>query len=163
MSQFKREKAIEAILFIATQLEKPTFHSISKMLYFADKMHLEQYGRLICDDTYIAMEYGPVPSGVYDMMRHGGIVYDDSFMKQGYVIKSVRNPDLDELSDSDIACLEAAIQQFGDYSFGQLVDITHQDSAWINAPQNGEMTIEDIVKMLDQSDGLLEYIHDPNP
>jgi len=66
---FDREKAIEATLFMAKLLPNPTKHSISKMFYLADKLHLQEYGRLICGDRYIAMEYGPVPSAIYDMMK----------------------------------------------------------------------------------------------
>jgi hypothetical protein len=33
-------------------------------MYFADKAHLEQYGRFICGDSYVAMK--PVPIGTYE-------------------------------------------------------------------------------------------------
>mgnify|MGYP001058903802 CR=1 FL=1 len=163
MSHFSREKAIEVILFIAKRLDRPQFHQISKMLYFADKLHLERYGRLVCGDSYIAMEYGPVPSGVYDIMKHNGIVYLDAFTVDGYQVLPSRPSDIDELSDSDTECLEEAIKLYGGHSFGELVDITHADSAWQQAPQNREMTLESIVAMLDNSDELLEFLDDPNP
>jgi hypothetical protein len=58
---FDRDKALEVILFIAEKLGAPTLLIISKILYLADKRHLQDYGRLICGDRYIAMEFGPVP------------------------------------------------------------------------------------------------------
>jgi len=66
---FKAEKSVEAILYIAQNVKQPTFHSISKMMYFADKVHLEKYGRFICGDNYVAMKHGPVPSGTYDILK----------------------------------------------------------------------------------------------
>lgn len=69
VKHFDREKALEVILYIANNLDGATFHSISKMLYLSDKLHLQEYGRLICGDRYIAMEYGPVPSAIYDMLK----------------------------------------------------------------------------------------------
>ena len=57
------------ILYVASKLQETTFHRIVKLLYFADKLHLERYGRFITGDRYIAMEYGPVPSNVYDMLK----------------------------------------------------------------------------------------------
>src|SRR4030067_924651 len=69
IKHFDRDKALEVILFVARSLHNPTFHSISKILYLSDKLHLQEYGRLICGDQYIAMEYGPVPSAIYDMMK----------------------------------------------------------------------------------------------
>ena len=44
---FKVEKSVEAILYIGQNVEEPTFHRISKVMYFADKNHLEKYGRFI--------------------------------------------------------------------------------------------------------------------
>ena len=67
--EFNAEKAIEVILYIAEHIKEPTFHTVSKVLYFADKEHLEKYGRFICGDSYIAMRRGPVPSGVYDLLK----------------------------------------------------------------------------------------------
>jgi hypothetical protein len=34
---FDDEQAIEAILYIAQNVKEPTFHRISKVMYFADK------------------------------------------------------------------------------------------------------------------------------
>src|SRR3989338_2956187 len=59
IKHFDRDKALEAILYIAKNLHSPTYHSISKMLYLSDKLHLQEYGRLICGDRYIAMDNGP--------------------------------------------------------------------------------------------------------
>ncbi|MEK7221817.1 MAG: Panacea domain-containing protein, partial [Nitrospirota bacterium] len=61
--RFDPDKAIQAILFVARSITGATFHQISKIIYFADKDHLQKYGRLICGDSYVAMKHGPVPSG----------------------------------------------------------------------------------------------------
>src|SRR5450759_1773696 len=66
---FDRDKALEVIIYVAKNLASPSLHSISKILYLADKRHLQHFGRLICGDRYVAMEYGPVPSAVYNMMK----------------------------------------------------------------------------------------------
>ncbi len=39
------------------------------MMYFADRLHLERYGRFICGDSYVAMKNGPVPSFTYDILK----------------------------------------------------------------------------------------------
>ncbi|MBP0020504.1 MAG: SocA family protein [Cyanobacteria bacterium SBLK] len=67
---FNAEKGIEAILYIIKHGTEPTFLHISKVMYFADRKHLEKYGRFICGDRYIAMKNGPVPSGVYDLLKN---------------------------------------------------------------------------------------------
>jgi uncharacterized phage-associated protein len=67
--EFDIEKGIESVLYIIENGAQPTFHHISKVMYFADKEHLEKYGRFICGDSYVAMKHGPVPSGIYDLLK----------------------------------------------------------------------------------------------
>lgn len=38
-----------------------------KLTFLADRYHLRKYGRLITNDEYFAMEFGPVASGVKDI------------------------------------------------------------------------------------------------
>jgi uncharacterized phage-associated protein len=67
--RFDPEKALNLVLYVAGEVPQATFHTISKVIYFADKLHLQRYGRLICGDSYVAMKHGLVPSEIYDMMK----------------------------------------------------------------------------------------------
>ena len=169
IKHFDRDKALEVIVFIAKGLKYPTLHSISKMLYLADKQHLQDYGRLICGDKYIAMEYGPVPSAIYNMMKvadgRGTIDVDWDLMIQeaievinGRSVASRRDCNMDMLSESEIECIEKAITEYGDKTFGQLTDITH-DGAWSAAFQNDAISIEAIAMTLPNASEVLSYIH----
>lgn len=53
---FDREKALECVLYLASRIAEPGLHNISKLLYFADKRHLDMHGRLLYGDEYVAME-----------------------------------------------------------------------------------------------------------
>ncbi len=165
---FDREKAIEAILFIAHSLPNATMHSISKIFYLADKQHLQDYGRLICGDRYIAMEYGPVPSAIYDMMKvpTGRIRIDpdiDDFIIEAFTVVLGRNilpkrqPEMALISESEIDCIEQIIHQHGQKTFGQLTDMTH-DSAWDSTEENQPISLIDIAKTLDHSAELVAYL-----
>ena len=66
---FNKEKALNAILYIAQNLNRRDFHKIFKILYFSDREYLARYGTTITGDCYIAMEAGPVPSKVYDIFK----------------------------------------------------------------------------------------------
>ena len=66
---FRKDVAIQAILYIADRIERKDLHKICKILYYADQSHLSKYGRSITGDTYIAMEYGPVPSKIEDIFK----------------------------------------------------------------------------------------------
>ena len=40
-------KSLHAVLYIAERLRRSDFHKIFKILYFSDREHLMEYGRLI--------------------------------------------------------------------------------------------------------------------
>ncbi|MFO7668897.1 MAG: Panacea domain-containing protein, partial [Bacteroidales bacterium] len=63
---YDRNKAKEAVLYIVSKLRYSDLHSVFKALYFAEKKHIAEYGRSITGDRFIAMNYGPVPSRIYD-------------------------------------------------------------------------------------------------
>lgn len=165
--RFDFDKALEAILYIAQRIRAPTFHKVSKVLYFGDLMHLERYGRFITGDRYIAMEYGPVPSGTNDIMRAArgearrsrdreAIV--NAFQVPGrYTIRPLRDARLPVFSRSDLECLDRSIELHGHKTFGQLADESH-DAAWHATAEGKEMPLAAIVAMLPNPDELLEHL-----
>ena len=64
---FDPEKTLEAILYISERTQD--LYHVLKILYFADKIHLSAYGRLIAGDSYVAMSNGPVPSHAYNIIK----------------------------------------------------------------------------------------------
>lgn len=165
---FNRDKALEAILFIAARLKSPTMHSIAKMLYLSDKMHLQEYGRLICGDRYIAMEYGPVPSAIYNMMKvpAGRFTFDqdmDEALREAFDVENGRNvvpkrtAEAAVLSESETECIEAIIKLYGSKTFGQLTDITHDD-AWSATDENQTIDLAHIVATLPNAGEVSAYL-----
>lgn len=163
--KFDVEKAVEVLLYIAHR--SPNTYNALKVLYFADKDHLSRFGRLICGDSYVAMSHGPVPSGVYDLVKYvrgDGILWtnipvDEAFGLDGYNIIPRREPNLDLLSESDIECLDAAIEQYGRMSFGRLKALSH-DKAFKSADQDDFIPLEAIIKSVPNGELLLDYIND---
>lgn len=168
--RFDPQAAVEAVIYIAYRSTDPSFHHISKLLYFADRMHLERYGRLIFGDTYIAMKHGPVPSGVYDILKDarqqtGFYRYREAagaFTVNDYFVQPNRTPNLDWLSDSDIECIDEAIELYDLKSFGDLTKLSHDD-AWHNADRNNAISLESIVQSLGNPDDLLGHLLEPSP
>lgn len=165
---FNRDKALEAILFVAQQLKTPTLHSISKMLYLADKRHLQEYGRMICGDRYIAMAYGPVPSAVYNMLkvpdgRHhidpdtDEIIVESIGIAHGRNIVPKRQADTSLLAESEVSCIQETIQEYGHKTFGELTDLTH-DAAWNSTDDNQPISFAAIVRTLPNADELIAYL-----
>jgi hypothetical protein len=156
---FNEAKTVEAMVFIADRWPKKpgiTPFYLAKVLFFADRNHLRAYGRPVTGDAYIAMADGPVPSRVYDMVKDnldffgdpeaiGDAIQIERGNHRYPIIKARRKPNLDLLSETDIAALEASIHFCKDKPFGELSSLTHQEPAWFAAPANGAMDPELLV------------------
>jgi len=75
--QYQRDKFINAIVFFAKNTDPKKFGitKLMKLLFFADFLHFERYGRPIVGDTYYRLPEGPVPTASYDL-------YKDTFEKK---------------------------------------------------------------------------------
>jgi uncharacterized phage-associated protein len=152
---FDEAKTVEAVVLIAQRWPGITPFFLAKVLFFADRDHLRAYGRPVTGDAYIAMDAGPVPSRVYDMVK-GNL---DFFGDPGAIVEAIhinrnhhyptitakRTPDLDLLSETDVAAIEATVAFCKDKTFTELSSITHQEPAWFEAPANGTMDPELLV------------------
>lgn len=152
--QFSERKGVEALTYIAGQWSNITAFYAAKVLFFAEKWHLNRYARPIVADTFIAMPNGPVPSTLYDFIKGqfaqagdpeaitDALIFDQTRYPQ---VSAKRKADFDILSPSDIECLDEAIAFCRGKSFTVLSNLTHQDRAWADAPQNGPMDYEAMI------------------
>ncbi len=109
-----------------------------KLVYLADRYHLRKYGRLITNDTYFAMDFGPVPSGVKDIAEASEFLgEEEKRYSSKYIepidklnIRSVDKPDNNVFSESDIEALNFAWQQFGHLRQFKLAELTHEYPEW---------------------------------
>jgi len=109
-----------------------------KLIYFADRYHLRKYGRLITNDTYYAMDNGPVASGAKDIAEGSDFIgreaqnyasdYIETFSK--YDLKSKQATDKAEFSGSDLEALDYALDKFGHLDEWGIVDLTHKYPDW---------------------------------
>lgn len=172
MKRFDHLKALEIVLYIAQRVPDAGFHKLSKLLYFADRQHLEQFGRFIGGDRYIAMQHGPVPSSIYDMLKalrdssewhpHYGELQQALKVFDNYKLQALRDANLERLSDSDRQCLDASIAKYGHISFGRLTELSH-DEAYESADFNDEMNIEVIARSLAGGNEIVEHLRNPHP
>lgn len=149
------EKALEVVLYVSHKTND-LFH-IVKILYYADKLHLENYGTLITGDYYVAMEDGPVPSGAYDLIKYvrgDEYTYDAKIVNarpekaikvNDDIVEPVRNPDLDFLTESDRECLDKAIEKYANMDGKQLWKVVHQEKAYNNTERNRPIPLKEII------------------
>jgi uncharacterized phage-associated protein len=158
--KFSEEKALEALCWIARKWPGITPFYVAKVMFYAEKRHLNTYGRPIIADTFIAMKNGPVPSTIRDFIQgnymfspiareiHAAINVDRRKHHYGEVHAS-REPDLGMLSASDIECLDEALNYCRPngrpLSFAVLSNGTHLDRAWLNASLNQAMDYADFI------------------
>ena len=148
------EKKLAAIIRILRKLKKVSSVKLMKLLYIADKVHLNNYGRTISMDTFCAMQKGPVPSLSYDMikklyptalhhptqrnstpesiaslLRKYAEVEEDGDKK--IVCLKKEEPSLYSfLSESDIKTIDNVSTFFELTSDDSLVDLTHNFDEW---------------------------------
>ena len=166
--RFNARKALQVIVWLAHRRPGITLHTILKVLFYADKYHLNLHGRPIIGDDYIAMQWGPVPSATYDILKGDQLALESlnlervPFTVQGCCVSAEIGPDLDVFSESDIEALEWAFQNYGTLNFGQLTALTHHEKAWQNA-DGRFMRYEDFLDESDEKDELVEDLREAAP
>lgn len=164
------QKCIEGIHLLADRQPGITPFYVSKIFFFADKQHLLDWGRPVSGDRYIAMENGPVPSGVYDIIKKNEFLadtlldeFDNRIRKQGRRLYP-RYPFQEcALSRSDIQALEEALSRYSSMSFGALSHLSHQEPSWQDAWEKSGISNEmDPLLLIDETveerDELIEEI-----
>jgi hypothetical protein len=170
------ELAVAALTYIAERQTRPTLHSVFKVLYDAEKRHLAEYLRPIVGDRYVAMNFGPVPSHLYDLLKHlrdpSSVLGVDPVLaevgRQHLVVQDRRRIDvlatcdLDALSPSAIECLDAALEQERGMTFGERTAWSH-DAAWQGTARNAAIPWRKIAETLPGGPAIAEHLDDPYP
>ena len=151
---FDKLKALHALLYVANRVQRKDFHKIFKVIYFAERQHLADWGRPITGDTYIAMEAGPVPSRMYDMLK---IVRGDSYMAdlEGLAlyfridnwmyITPLQDANLNKLSKTEQMALDDSIRQYASLSYDEIKEKSH-DIAWRSTARDFSINRDDIAR-----------------
>ena len=148
-------KAVEVIVWLANQRPGIDIYHVVKSAFVADKNHLIRYGRPITGDDYEADVYGPRGRCIWGLLRHqpfellaldsnGADLPFRVVDEEKWAVHADREPNLRLLSRSDVECLQAALTAVADLSFDELVEMTHQDPAYI-AANGGRMRYEDLL------------------
>ncbi|MDP8161955.1 Panacea domain-containing protein [Pasteurella skyensis] len=172
---FDSRKALEVILYITENAPIKDIYHILKIQFFADRNHLEQYGRFITGDNYIAMKNGPVASNAYNFIKlardSNQCFIDSDFAEliqsslqvgggnEGHSVKALRKADIEYLSQSDINCLNKSVEENGKLSFSDLNNKSHDD-LWQCTDENNEILLESFVKYSSNPDELRTYLNE---
>jgi len=164
------DKCLEGIQLLAARYPGITQYYIGKVFFFADREHLRDWGRPISGDRYVAMQHGPVPSTIYDLLKDTSGEPDeivDSLLRRVsvrtdgnriQVFSRENTPNFRALSRTDEEYLRDSLATYGHMSFESLKNLSHQDpayeAAWSEPGLNNEMDVrlwfEDSPEMLDE-------------
>ncbi|RJQ58925.1 MAG: DUF4065 domain-containing protein [Desulfobacteraceae bacterium] len=175
-ARFDENKALVSILYVARQLiekapeRKADLYKTLKIIYFADRMHLARYCRAMSGDHYVAMSNGPVPSKTYDMLKFvrndGYYISTEDFLNKlkggiqffdHITIVPNQTPDLDELSESELECINESIDRYKNFTFTQLKNESH-DLAFKASDQDDCMEFEKIAIAGGADDKRVEFV-----
>ncbi|MFQ5954820.1 MAG: Panacea domain-containing protein [Kiloniellales bacterium] len=143
------QKVLAAITYVIAKAEarntRVSQYDILKTIFLADKAHLNEYGRPVTFDNYVAMRAGPVASLSYDFLKENEAKlrkhhipttpWDRESGPSGryYYSKANLIPYEGVLSESDKNALSNAWNVVKSLTFGQIKRLTHNDPAYIEA------------------------------
>jgi hypothetical protein len=164
--RFDRRKTLEALVYIANRESRVLW--ALKVLFFADKAHLQKYGRLITNDWYVKLVLGPVPSNAYDLIKvaRGDPKFaPDSLVSAAlsatkYELLPKRKAELAYLSESDRECLDLALSQVSPLTLDALNKKTHSEPAYLEAALKKPLSLETLVRSLPNGDSVWDYMAD---
>lgn len=130
------DKVLETLVFISSEQPGIDEMYVHKILYFADKDHLNKYGRPIVADRFVRMDHGPVASLTRDMIHTNRNMLGAGLL--GKILKSIiveaqtkgnstfltikpsRELNLGAFSRSDLAILRECVKKYGKMPFHEL-------------------------------------------
>lgn len=161
--KFNQKKAIETLIYIAKRIDNPHYEDVLKLIYLADKTHLEKYGRFIFGETHCAMPRGAVPSHLYDLVKYAQTNGGYDFRIENYHISSDRDAEVNLLSESDTECLDQIVMIYGKLPSWKRSQDAHDaayEAVWKKRGKRKSVPIpvEMIAGMFDNSDELIDYL-----
>lgn len=165
--RFHPEKAVEAAAVLLKLHGKPMkYLGLLKMLYIADRIALQRIEQPITGDHYISMDYGPVLSGVYDLIK--GKPVDEALPiwtqfispRDSSYVSLLRDPGVGELCEEEEEILKQVYRDFGCLDPFHVAEWTHDLPEWQNPHGSAiPISIEKILHSLGKTEEEIEEIH----
>jgi len=149
------KKALETVLWVLNKRkdEGVNMYNLLKILFHAESLSINEYGRPITGDNYLALQFGTVPESIY----HGLIRKDPLFLEffeieevpiisnnnKKYFLRPTREADEDYLSETDKKCLEDGMKEYINLSFEDVKNKNHANPAWEKTYDNSPNSVID--------------------
>lgn len=156
------KKIAQALNYLARKAGASSkIHNVKaiKLLFLADRYHVRKYGRLITEDSYLAMNYGPVGSLARDLTGDSNFLgQEEGYYASRYIkpkgrhhFESIKRPEKSVFSKTDLEALDFAVEKFGHLYWNELADLTHAFPEWKTLERRAKgatipMNVEDFFK-----------------
>lgn len=173
MNIFEQRKLKETVLYLLNATGGLDYYRVFKLLYFAEREHLAKWGHKMIADDFCALDYGPVPTQLYDAIKvlnmektnlasilHQDIVFAGE--DAPYVLIPKRLADMDYISDSEKEMLDKSINENASLTFEELLKKSH-DIAWKEAhdrKKSGKISIVKMAEAVCADEKTIEYINE---
>ena len=146
---FDPMKSIQALAVLLKDAEndRHNYTALLKMLYIADRESIRKTGSPITGDRPVAMDFGPVLSQIYDLLKDNHMVDEERLAlwskymrKEEFDLELLLDPGDDRLSDFEVEILEKVFAENGKKSFSELVQDTHRFPEWAETFVQGTST-----------------------
>ena len=131
-----REKITETVVWLAGKAPGLTLDKVARILFLADKSHLNRFGRLVTGDAYLAADNGPFPREAMAVISAGpaGVILSGDGSR---LAQAVRDPDLDLFSKTDLDALGEALAAVSAMTGRDILSEARQEPCWAGARKNG--------------------------
>ena len=164
-----QRQLLEKVLYVLSRTKGLDYYRLFKVLYFAEREYLSSYFRKLVEDDFCALQYGPVPSALYDAIKgHGqGSILSQALWEvvknaddeAGNILLPLRDADMDYIADAEASTLDKAIDEFSALSFNELLQLSH-DTAWKATALSGTMDSEAIAREGGIQEGDIDYLRE---
>lgn len=151
--RFDPEKTVEAAAMLLKLHGQPMkYLGLLKMLYIADRIALQRMEQPITGDNYVSMDYGPVLSGVYDLIK--GRHVDNALplwskfisIHGSNCVSLLDDPGNAELCEEEEEILKEVYQTFGHLDPFDVAEWTHELPEWQNPYGSAiPISVEDVL------------------
>lgn len=136
---------------------------VFKVLYYADMLHVAEYGRFICNNGYIHKEHGAYPQLVKKMVKRLPDIFVITQMKEHSVnrirdhvrcITGLRPHNPNRLSGSDQKCLKKAMEE----CYKKSVNVIKVETFYPDMTLDQIIPIEVLLSRLSDYEDILDYL-----
>jgi uncharacterized phage-associated protein len=150
--RFNERKATQvAARFLTHNGRRINYMSLIKLMYFADREALLRWGSPVTNDSYFALDRGPILSRVMNLIKEAGakssIWSEHVSVPKNYHVELLRDAGDDELSRAEERLIDEIYAKYGRLSQWQLVKLTHTLPEWQDPHGSSiQIDLEDILE-----------------